>query len=150
MNPATSDRERAQLVSYFSRVLPCFLVTSMRSMISTPYSGFLSVAVMKHSDQKQLGEERKGLFELHFQVTIHHCGKAGWELKQALKQNSWERLLAGSLSLAYAQTVLLGKPGPPTQGGTALSGLEPPQQPTRQFFIDTVIRTISFRNSCFQ
>lgn len=99
MNPATSDRERAQLVSYFSRVLLCVSVTSMRSMISTPYSGFLSVTVMKHSDQKQLGEERKGLFELHFQVTIHHCGKAGQELKQALKQKPWEWLLAGSLSL---------------------------------------------------
>jgi hypothetical protein len=41
----------------------------------TRCSSFLSVAVMKHSDQKQLREE-KGFFGSYFPVIAHHREKS--------------------------------------------------------------------------
>lgn len=49
-------------------------------------SGRISIAVIKHGDQKQLGEI--GLISAYnSQVTLHHRGRAGYS-KQELKQNS--------------------------------------------------------------
>ena len=46
-------------------------------------SGFLSVAVIKHSDQKKLRGGR-GLFGLYFPFPVHHLGKSEQTLKQEL------------------------------------------------------------------
>lgn len=49
-------------------------------------SGRISIAVIKHGDQKQLGEI--GLISAYnSQVTLHHRGRAGYS-KQELKHNS--------------------------------------------------------------
>jgi hypothetical protein len=40
----------------------------------------VSIAVNKHHDQSNL--RRKGLFGLHFHITLHYQRKSGQELKQ--------------------------------------------------------------------
>lgn len=44
----------------------------------------ITVAVTKHHDQSNLGEDGV-LFSLHFHITTHHQRKLGWELKQGRK-----------------------------------------------------------------
>jgi hypothetical protein len=43
--------------------------------------GRVSITEMKHSDKKQVGQERV-LFSLCFHITVHHWRKSGQELKQ--------------------------------------------------------------------
>ena len=63
----------------------------------------VSTAVMKHHDQKQLGEER-AYFSLHVLMAIQHEGKPGQELKEGTWRPNLNRcygriLFTGLLSL---------------------------------------------------
>ena len=60
----------------------------------------ISIAVRRHHDQKQLGEERV-YFSLHFHITGQHGGKSGQELKQ------WRNLEAGADAEAVEGCYLL-------------------------------------------
>jgi hypothetical protein len=50
--------------------------------------------VIKHSGQKQLRGE-KGLWGLHFQVTVHHWEKSGQDLEQEVEAETNEILWLG-------------------------------------------------------
>lgn len=60
-------------------------VLTTKTCRSYQYSSFItSVAVVKHSDRKQL-REQMGLFGLHFRAIVHYGGKSVWRLKQELE-----------------------------------------------------------------
>jgi hypothetical protein len=72
-----------------ARVCVCVCVCEMKTCLR------VTIAVMKHHDKSKLG--RKGLFGLHFQITVYHgrniedrdSSRAGiW--RQELKQRPWK------------------------------------------------------------
>ena len=83
----------------------------------------ITTAVMKHHDQSN--SERKGVYDLHFHITVHHWKKSGQEYKQG------RNLLAGADVQAMEGCWLLACPSYRTQDhqprvGSTYNELGPP------------------------
>jgi hypothetical protein len=91
----------------------------------------VSIAVIKHHDQKQPGQERV-YFSLQFHTTDHHWGKSGQELRQELIQRPWRntayRLAPHGLLSLLSYTIQDHQP----RDGTPHSELSPLPLTTNQ------------------
>lgn len=74
----------------------------------------VSIGVIKHHDEKQLGEKNL------FQLIVQHEGKSGQGLEAETKAKVMKKQCYWLVSCG------LGRPGPPINGGTTHSMLSPP------------------------
>jgi hypothetical protein len=96
-----------------------------------------NAAMMKHHDQKLLGEER--VLHFCFHISIRHQRKSGQELKWSRNLEAGAddaQVMEGCCLLVcspwLAQPAFLYNPGPPVQGGLSHSGLDPPTSITKK------------------
>lgn len=54
-----------------------------------PVSVRVSITVIKHHDQKALGEKKRFISAYSAEPTLHRSGKSGQNSRQELKQKPW-------------------------------------------------------------